>query len=58
MKVNLDEMGALVIRAEGSVESFALSHWYNLWRDSKAILRVETVEAAGTAPVLGDVGPQ
>lgn len=46
MKVDLDEKGTLVIRSETPVESFALSHWYNLWLKDDSMLLVSTVERA------------
>jgi len=33
MKAELDEKGVLCIRAENSVEAFALTYWGRMWRD-------------------------
>jgi hypothetical protein len=46
MKADLDETGTLVIRSETPVESFALTHWYGLWRKKNATFLVSTVERA------------
>ncbi len=47
MKVELDEKGTLVVTSETPVESFALTHWYNLWEKHDATLLV-TIIARGT----------
>lgn len=46
MRVELDEKGTLVIWAETPIESFALTHWYNLWVKDDALMLVNTVERA------------
>lgn len=46
MKVELDEKGVLIIKAESSVESFALSHWHRMWENNEVCFLVETVAIA------------
>lgn len=46
MKVELDEKGTLVVRSETPIESFALTHWYTLWKKRDALFLVSTVERA------------
>lgn len=44
MRVELDITGKLIIYAESHIESFALSHWWQLWSEKKAVLGVECVK--------------
>ena len=51
MRAELDETGKLKIAAKSAIESFALSHWFSMWQNHKAVLQVETIERRDGQPV-------
>jgi hypothetical protein len=57
MRAELDETGRLKISAESSVETYALSHWFAMWGEHKAVLQVETLEHRDGAEVKADDPP-
>jgi hypothetical protein len=44
MKVELNKNGSLFILAESTVESFALTHWYDQWTKGRCTFMVQCVE--------------
>lgn len=46
LKADIDKRGTLTISGETTIDIFALTQWWEMWQQHKALLLVNTVDRA------------